>query len=483
MCIKMNRRLFEERKTDVTGKVLSLADYRPFFDSPEGFTIQPGHYANLIKVAEDALAKDIPMCIATDYMMFRRNGNRTIYESKMFARRINLLQLAIGEYVEKKGRFMDRIVDLIWLILEETTWVIPASNPDKIRGIEDPLPYAYKDDPDFIDLFTAGTGGTMSWVYHLLKDELDKITPVISERMEYELERRMIRPFMSPAAEARCWWMGIKGNKTNNWNPWIISNVLTVCSLVEKDTEVREKLVARAISMLNNFTAVYYDDGGCDEGPGYWGAAGAAFFECLQLIYDMTGGYVNLFDDSLVRKMGEYEVKACINGNRFLNFADCPARVYPDPAILLRWGRLCNSEMMLTYAQSKLRGKLPSHAVDWTKANMYMRRIVEPACEEREFVAPTKFYFDGLAIAGTRESSVTDKGFFLAIKGGCNAESHNHNDIGNVIVFADGKPILIDAGSGVYTRRTFSSERYTIWAMRSEYHNCATVNGVDQLPG
>ena len=37
-------------------------------------------------------------------------------------------------------------------------------------------------------------------------------------------------------------------------------------------------------------------------------------------------------------------------------------------------------------------------------------------------------------------------GLYLAAKGGHNDESHNHNDIGNFIVYADGRPILIDAG-------------------------------------
>jgi hypothetical protein len=98
-------------------------------------------------------------------------------------------------------------------------------------------------------------------------------------------------------------------------------------------------------------------------------------------------------------------------------------------------------------------------------------------------VAPTKFYLNGIIVAATRENTATDKGLYVAMKGGANNESHNHNDIGNVIVFADGAPVFIDAGSGTYTRRTFSKDRYTIWAMRSDYHNCATVNGVIQEKG
>lgn len=44
-------------------------------------------------------------------------------------------------------------------------------------------------------------------------------------------------------------------------------------------------------------------------------------------------------------------------------------------------------------------------------------------------------------------------------------------------------PVLIDAGVGTYTRQTFSSERYTIWTMQSNYHNLPMINGVPQSFG
>ena len=39
------------------------------------------------------------------------------------------------------------------------------------------------------------------------------------------------------------------------------------------------------------------------------------------------------------------------------------------------------------------------------------------------------------------------------------------------------------AGVGTYTRQTFSSERYTIWTMQSNYHNLPMINGVPQKYG
>lgn len=46
-----------------------------------------------------------------------------------------------------------------------------------------------------------------------------------------------------------------------------------------------------------------------------------------------------------------------------------------------------------------------------------------------------------------------------------NLERHNHNDIGQFIVYADGKPVIIDVGVETYTAKTFSERRYEIWTM------------------
>ena len=74
-------------------------------------------------------------------------------------------------------------------------------------------------------------------------------------------------------------------------------------------------------------------------------------------------------------------------------------------------------------------------------------------------------------------------GFFFGAKGGFNAESHNHNDVGSCVMYFDGKPCLIDLGPEEYTAKTFSSKRYEIWTMQSGYHNLPVINGMEQKDG
>jgi hypothetical protein len=82
-----------------------------------------------------------------------------------------------------------------------------------------------------------------------------------------------------------------------------------------------------------------------------------------------------------------------------------------------------------------------------------------------------------------RDEEGSVKGLYVACWGGHNGQSHNQNDVGNFIVFANGRPFVIDVGRPTYTRQTFSSERYKIWSMQSAYHNLPTVSGQMQGAG
>jgi hypothetical protein len=52
--------------------------------------------------------------------------------------------------------------------------------------------------------------------------------------------------------------------------------------------------------------------------------------------------------------------------------------------------------------------------------------------------------------------------------------------MGSFMVFYDNEPVLIDAGAGVYRKETFNDQRYSLWMMRSDWHNLPTLNGVCQ---
>jgi hypothetical protein len=103
--------------------------------------------------------------------------------------------------------------------------------------------------------------------------------------------------------------------------------------------------------------------------------------------------------------------------------------------------------------------------------------------EEPSFKAPVSAWFPGIQVMTARDREGSLEGFFVSAKGGTNDESHNHNDIGNFILYYDGRPVLVDAGREQYTKFTFNEKRYSIWTMQSCYHNTPTINGADQADG
>ncbi len=65
-------------------------------------------------------------------------------------------------------------------------------------------------------------------------------------------------------------------------------------------------------------------------------------------------------------------------------------------------------------------------------------------------------------------------------KGGHNAEMHNHNDVGAIIVQVGEEPLVADPGIGRYTSGYFGRERYTLFTCSSMGHSVPMVNGLAQ---
>ena len=63
---------------------------------------------------------------ATTFLEYKRDGNRSHFESYYLDRRVRLCDLVLGECVQGRGKFLDEIVNGIWLECEETFWGLPA---------------------------------------------------------------------------------------------------------------------------------------------------------------------------------------------------------------------------------------------------------------------------------------------------------------------------------------------------------------------
>ncbi|MBQ0101791.1 MAG: heparinase II/III family protein [Firmicutes bacterium] len=474
----MKRKIFEEKGYTVKGHVLPYEDFRLFADLKDGFRINPAYHSKMINEADEILKKELNILSASDYMLYAKNGNRSVYEDKYRERRDDMIKLSLAETITGEGKYIGRILDLVWQILEESTWVVPAHLPPKSKGVYSPLPTTFGDDTNCVDLYAARTGMVLSFTYYMLKDRFDEISETISERIVRELKERTIQPFIK--YHDRFWWYIREG--ANNWNPQVISDVLGVTALTERDLSVREQVTELAIKGLDRFVVGYDDDGGCDEGPDYWTGAGGALYNAGIILLDITGGYINIFDDPLMKNMGEYICKVYAGGGRYYSYSDAHPVSPQMDCWIYDWANLIHSDRMKSLFASQSGGRLASPLYLFT-CYRTIRELSLPIVKKQTYLCNKTEYIKSLSIAVTHETTDPECGLFLAFKGGNNNESHNHNDVGSFIVYSDGNPVLIDAGVGKYTQKTFSIHRYQIWNNCSEYHNTPLPNGIPQKVG
>ena len=470
-------KLFSERKITAKGNVLAKEDFRLFCDL-EDPTFKKERMGTVIKRAEEYLEKEPTVIPLSAFRKYMENGEISPYSTPWGDRLNGLFYLGIAEAYEGKGRFTERLADYVFATLEMASWVLPEHTAHSPYGVTKVPAAVGEKYVHALELGSIYLAAVLATVYYYNKDALREISPVICERVEYELSLRIIQPYVNCVFS----WEGEAGNRVNNWCPWNVSNILLVTALTERDMRVRERVVEKALRHLDNFIACYKSDGGCEEGPTYWGAAAGSLFDSLLTLYDISGGRINVYDEPLIRAMGEYIAKFRIAGNRFVNFADSSSTCSPDGNLLITYGEKCGSEILVAFGRVMEKdGPLPIH---YRHPYRSLRALMTNAHEgERIEKAAKSVYLSDLKVMIERESEDPNKGFLLAMKGGNNGEFHNHNDVGSIIVYHDGEPLLIDAGVGAYTRQTFSPQRYELWFMQSRYHNVAMFDGVGQKNG
>lgn len=430
----------------------------------------------LIKAGEKMLDYKWQVIRATDYLEYERSGERNIMQNPYEANRKAINVLMMAELAEGKGRFIDQLINGVFFSCEMTSWVLSAHLPRQSTK---------RSMPDWreqiIDLGSGNYGSMLAWVYYFFHDTFDKADPVISLRLRHELQERILDPYMENDRE---WWMAFywkPGEIINNWNPWCNSNVLQCYLLLENDREKLTDAVWRTMQSVDKFINFVKSDGACEEGTSYWGHAAGKMYDYLQILSDGTNGKVSLFNNPMIRRMGEYISRSYVGDGWVVNFADASAKGGGDAPLIYRYGRAVGSEEMMQFAAYLLKGKRPTIPLGNDAFRTLQCVLLNKELEETKPAhnVPACTWYPETEFCYLTNNS----GWFLATKGGFNNESHNHNDAGTFSLYINNTPILIDAGVGTYTRQTFSSERYSIWTMQSNYHNLPIINGVPQRFG
>uniref|UniRef100_UPI0031015E48 heparinase II/III domain-containing protein n=1 Tax=Neorhizobium sp. EC2-8 TaxID=3129230 RepID=UPI0031015E48 len=452
-----------------------LADFMPgspVQDRTAWSAVSDDMRSAVIHDAETALGQPWPVIKASDYREYSLNGNRSRFEALYFARRRMLNDLVLAELLEDGGRFIDAIIDGVFLICEESGWQLPAHNAYERGGQRFTLPDTKQ---PVIDLFAAETGAQLATVAALMKDRLDQVSPQVVARIEREIRVRVLSPYL----DRHFWWMGNGAERMNNWTAWITQNVLLSAFSLKTDQYLRRRVVEKALSGLDAFIKDYAEDGACEEGVLYYRHAALCMAGAMAILDTVApASMASLWTAPKIRGMAEYLVNMHVAGRRYFNFSDSAAVIEPCTVREYLFGKAVGSDVLATFAaRDRLSSEQEHLPEEWNLWYRVQELLVTPESAGEAKPASDAFY-PGIGLFVAR-----DDRFALAVKGGNNGESHNHNDVGSLTVYKDGKPFLIDIGVETYTAKTFSPQRYDIWTMQSGFHNLPSFGDIGQADG
>ena len=432
--------------------------------------------ARLVIEGDKGLKYDWPALPASLYLDYKITGTRYNFERKNNERRKVLNELAVAAIITKDKKYIPQIANGIWTLCEQSTWVLPAHIVVQKEKTGLPDPYEV-----VIDLGSGTAAAQLSMIQFMLSDELDAYSKGIGKRVFAELNKRIFQPYLT---RNDFWWMGFTGQPVNNWNPWVNTNVLMTALYSGLTADSVGLIIGKTVKSTDIFVNQYPDDGGCDEGPSYWSEAGGKLMRFIHVLNKLISTPIDWKQQQLIYNMGSYISKVHIGDNNFVNFADAFSKSIPDPESVYSYGTLFNDAPLKSfgaYLFGLQKQKLDNgNIIDFLETtSIYDSLTTVPPIAP----LPAVSWFGDRQVLTARTKSESTNGLFLAVQGGHNAESHNHNDIGNFIVYANNTPVFVDAGVGSYTAQTFSSKRYELWNMQSVWHNCPTINGVMQKEG
>ncbi|GAB6165469.1 hypothetical protein JCM19992_14690 [Thermostilla marina] len=402
------------------------------------------------------------------YLDFSKTGNRTRGQRVISQRTSRVHTLALAECVEHKGRFIPALEEAIAELCRDKTWVLPAHD----RSLAN-----FRRETTEIDLNSSAVGWMLATIDYWLADELSPETRTI---IRENLERRIFTPFEQSlkTGKPRLWWL----TTTNNWNAVCLAGVTGAALENIESRERRAYFVASAEKFVQNFLSGFTPDGYCSEGIGYWNYGFGRFVMLSETVYQATGGRLDWLGREAIRPIATFGYRMEMTPGIYPAFADCAYGASPNPIMsgfLSRRFRLGMEELERRYLGPAAG---PSDGLYAIGIFVFPNSAssTPPSSEHASHALRDWFSDAGILIArGTGPSS----DLAVALKGGHNAEHHNHNDVGTYVVALRVHVPLVDPGGEVYTARTFSSRRYESNLLNSFGHPVPVIAGKLQRPG
>jgi len=427
-------------------------------------------FRDVVRDAQRLMKTPIPKLTDDLFLDYSRTGNRSRCQRILSQRQGRYPLLVLAECIENRGRFLPAIEESIRACCTDKTWVLPAHD----RSLRN-----FRGETTEIDLRVANEAWNLATVDYWLGD---KLSPAVRKLIDDELERRVFTSFESTlkTGTPRSWW--IKG--TNNWNAVCLAGVVGSAVTKIESPQRRAVFIAAAEHYVENFRRGFTADGYCSEGVGYWNYGFGHYVLLSEAIHQATGGKLDLLAGERIERMARFAPRMEIVSGIYPAFADCSPASQPDTALVAFLSRRYGMGL-LDVEKAGLGLKIgPTNRLFELGLCGFENSAstIAPVDGKPMTDSPREWFPDGGAYIG-RMPPGGKRPFGVAVKGGNNAEHHNHNDVGTYLV-ALGKAVpLVDPGAEVYTSRTFSGKRYVSGVLNSFGHPVPRVAGKLQRTG
>lgn len=433
-----------------------------------------GGFRDAVANAEKLLPQAIPELTDDLYLDYSRTGNRSRCEKVIRERRGRINTLVLAECIENKGRFLPAIEEAIRATCGDKTWMYPAHDT--------PTQGNLRGEVVEIDLFAGEIGWNLATARYWLGD---KLSPEVRKLIDAELERRIFAPFTSMVTEGkpRMWWL----TGTTNWNAVCMSEVIGTALANIESRQRRAFFAASGEKYIQYFLSGFTPDGYCSEGVGYWNYGFGHFVMMAETLKQASGGKIDLMESDHVRQIAMYCRRVQILPGVYPAFSDSDPTGRPDTqlmAFLSRrygWGMKDIEAKGLGLAEGRSRSLAGLGAYGFPNS-----ATKTPAAAVATGSAALRDNFVDAGVLICRPVPGSEHALGLAIKGGKNAEgtgSHDQLDIGSYTVALGHSTPILDPGAEVYTKRTFSKQRFDSKVLNSFGHPVPRVAGQLQRMG
>ena len=382
-----------------------------------------------------------------------------------------LAKVTWAECLQNEGKYTRMVEEGLRDIINQKSWVSPRVDYDfkNYNGVE----YS-------VDLTSSLYAHTIAQTLYMMGN---KISPKLRKEAMDALYTRIFNPIHRKISTQN-------DNKENhfliadnNWNHVCLAGLVGAALTVIEDKHERAVFTYIGEYYSRNGLAGFNDDGYCGEGVTYYNYGFGHYILLRESIWQATGGKIDLFDDPKVQKIARYAPNIEIINGVYPAISDCREGAKPDEAMMIYLNRslglgITQYDTLTNQSGTSDNRKNVMMAFPNSTFSLQPKKNIEK--DESNI----RSFFEQTGVLVCRPVPGSSANIGVALKGGNNGESHNHNDIGSYTIVQGNQIMAGDPGVIPYASNIFDPKyRYTYKTVGSYGHPVPLVAGKPQRPG